>query len=62
MKIDAHLKEVALPEGMTKREYVATQLLAGFLANPSKNDYTLKELVEDAIMLADILLKKLGDK
>lgn len=51
MKIDAHLKnQIALPEGMTKRQYIATQVFDEY-------DYA-----ETAINFTDALLKQLGEQ
>lgn len=46
-------------EGLTKREYIATQALQGILAH-SYNDATYEGAARDAVVHADELLKDLA--
>ena len=45
------------PVGLTKREYMATKILAGIMSDG--HDYTRAERVRDAIKLTDELLLQL---
>ena len=46
-------------EGLTKREYIATQLAAGLAAAPYYNSNAFL-LAQDAVAIADALLQQLG--
>jgi hypothetical protein len=59
MKITADLKQ-QLNSSLTKREAIAAQILAGFVANPHYQSDA--ELVRQAIALTDLLIEKLGGK
>lgn len=47
--------------GLTKREYVATQVLAGLCANSNFNEIVNKTHCEIAIRITDELLKQLSE-
>lgn len=55
----ARVKAMGYTNGLTKREWIATQLLAGSLANPDAGR-NLKISAEMAILRADELLKQLN--
>lgn len=44
--------------GMTKREFMALELLSSMITNPDGHSYRL--LLEEAIQLADTLIKELN--
>jgi DNA-binding CsgD family transcriptional regulator len=47
-------------QGLTKREYIATALLAGILSNSEKG-FILNSSVNNALLMTDELLKKLAE-
>ena len=47
--------------GLTKREYMATHILAGWMGDPSCG-HVMTEMVQIAIAHADELLKQLEEK
>ena len=49
--------------GLTKREYFASQALAGLLANPKiyySDDVDLREMASSAVVAADVLIEELN--
>lgn len=46
--------------GMTKREYFAIKILAGFAADPQCDNYTIEDNVETAVIWADTLIAELN--
>ena len=59
MKVSADLKQ-QINSSLTKREAIATQILAGLVIKPYYQSDA--ELVKQAIALADLLLKTSGGK
>ena len=55
--VDAAYKD---QQGLTKREMMATQLLAGILTNPDSNDRSPQGLSRRAVVLADALIAALN--
>jgi len=45
--------------GLTKREYMATAIMQGLIANGRDNEETLDELAGEAVIAADALLNAL---
>lgn len=47
--------------GLTKRELFAVMALQGLLANPNVKDWSMRDLSQDAVDNADLLIKRLNE-
>jgi len=51
-----------LNQGMTLRDYFATQALAGLLAAGDHDNFTANAIAKDSYVLADAMLEARGEK